>query len=138
MDLTPWVLFGQKECRYIFESGQDKAVFYRVCGNVAGACKRPGHATGNKAAIGYYEPVKARKYVEGGINIFLSTDEFARKERERIEATTREMTFASARLGPLKDSPTGSEEELYYQVRPVDPRLRARQQKDFPMTADPF
>jgi hypothetical protein len=137
-ELPPWMLFGKKECRYIFELGQDKAVFYRVCGNVAGACKRPGHATGDKAAIGYYEPVKARKYVDGRLNTFLSTEEFAGKERERIEAKTREMALASARLGPLKDSPTGSEEELYFQARPADTRLLAHQPRDSTMAADPF
>jgi hypothetical protein len=59
----PWCLFVVKECHCIFELGLDKSVFYPVCGiNVLGGCKRPGHATGGeKAAVGYYEPVNHLK-----------------------------------------------------------------------------
>jgi hypothetical protein len=69
--LPPWCLFAAKECRCIFELGFDKSSFYRVCGNVQGSCKRPGHAAREKAAVGYYEPVKARKFIDGRLNTFL-------------------------------------------------------------------
>jgi hypothetical protein len=137
-ELPPWCLFAAKECRCIFELGQDKAVFYRVCGNAQGACKRTGHPTGEKAAVGYYEPVKARKFVDGKLNTFLSMEEFAGKERERMEAKAKEMALASARFSPLKTSPTGSEEELYFQVRPADTRLLAHQPTDHAKAADVF
>jgi hypothetical protein len=58
----------------------DKASFYRVCGNATG-CKRSGHATGEKGVVGYYEPVKARKYMDGKYSIFLTMEEFAGKEQ---------------------------------------------------------
>jgi hypothetical protein len=137
-ELPPWCLFAVKECRCIFELGSDKSVFYRVCGNALGGCKRPGHATGEKAAVGYYEPVKARKFVDGRLNTFLSMEEFVGKEKDRMEAKTKEMAMASSRFGLPKDSPTGSEEDLYFQARPVDTRLFAHQPKDHTMTADPF
>jgi hypothetical protein len=135
-ELPPWCLFAVKECRCIFELDADKSVFYRVCGNVLGACKCPGHATGEKAAVGYYEPVKARKYVDRRLNTFLSVEDFAGKEKGRIEAKTKEMAMASARFGRPKDSPTGSEEALYFQARPVDTRLFAPRPGDATMAAD--
>jgi hypothetical protein len=47
--------------------------------------------------------------------------------------------MTSSRFGLPRDSPTGSEEELYFQARrPVDTRLFAQQPKDHTMTADPF
>jgi hypothetical protein len=55
-------------------------------------------------------------------------EEFVRKERERMEAKREEMAMApSSRFSPLKDSPTGSEEELYFQALSVDTRLLAHQ-----------
>jgi hypothetical protein len=128
--LPPWCLFAVKECRCIFELGSDKSVFYRVCSNVEGGCKRPGHTTGEKAAVGYYEPVKARKFVDGRLNTYLSMGEYAGKEQERMEAKTKELAMASSLFGRLKDSPTGSEEDLYFQARPADTRLLAHQPKD--------
>jgi hypothetical protein len=110
--------------------------FYRVCGNVQGVCKRPGHATGEKAVVGYYEPVKARKSIDGRLNTFLSMEEFAGKEQERIDVKRKEMTMASSRFSPLKDSPTGSEEELYFQARLADTRLLAHQPRDHVKTAE--
>jgi hypothetical protein len=80
---------------------QDKAVFYRVCGNAGGACKRQGHAAGEQEAIGYYEPIKARKFIDGKFNTFLTVEEFVGKECERIEAKSKEMAMASARFGVM-------------------------------------
>jgi hypothetical protein len=137
-ELPPWCLFSVKECRCIFELGQDKAVFYRVCGNAVGVCKRTGHPAGEKAAVGYYEPVKARKFVDGKLNTFLSMEEFAEKEKDRMEAKTKEMAIASARFERTKDSPSGSEEELYFQARPVDTRLLAHQPENHSDAADAF
>jgi hypothetical protein len=111
------------ECRCIFELSQDKAVFYRVCGNASDICKRTGHAAGEKAAVGYYEPIKARKFIDGKFNTFLTVEEFASKERERIEAKAKEMAMASARFASPKTSPTMSEEELYFKARPADVKL---------------
>jgi hypothetical protein len=122
-ELPPWCLFAVNECRCIFELSQDKAVFYRVCGNTSGNCKRPGHAAGEKAAVGYYEPIKARKFIDGKFNTFLTVEEFAGKERERIEAKAKEMAMASARFASPKTSPTMSEEELYFKARPADVKL---------------
>jgi hypothetical protein len=59
-ELPPWCLFAVKECRCIFELGQDKAVFYRVCGNSLGAAsalgtrpeRRPPWATTNLSRPG--------------------------------------------------------------------------------------
>jgi hypothetical protein len=113
--LPPWCLFAMKECRCIFELGSDnKSSFYRVCGNVQGVCKHPGHATRNTAVVGYYEPVKARKFIDRRLNTFLLMEEFPRKEQERMEAKRKEMVMASSSFSLLKDSPTGSEEELYF------------------------
>jgi hypothetical protein len=137
-ELPPWCLFSVKECRCIFELGQDKAVFYRVCGNAVGVCKRTGHPAGEKAAVGYYEPVKARKFVDGKLNTFLSMKEFAGKEKDRIKAKTKEMAIAPARLDRTNDSSSGSEEELYFQVRPVDAQLFARQPENHSDAANAF
>jgi viroplasmin and RNaseH domain-containing protein len=136
--LPPWCLFSVKECRCIFELGQDKAIFYRVCGNVQGSCKRQGHATGEKAAVGYYEPVKARKFVDGKFNTFLSMEEFAGKEQERMGAKAKELAMASARFSPLKTSPTSSEDDLYFKARPADVRLLAHQPKGPAVAAKAF
>jgi hypothetical protein len=81
--------------------------------------------------VGYYEPVKARKFVDGKLNTFLSMQEFAGKEQERMEAKAKELAMASDRLGRFKESPTGSEEELYFQARPADTRLFAHQPTDY-------
>jgi hypothetical protein len=97
-ELPPWCLFGPKECRCIFELSQDRAVFYRVCGKAKDTCKRLGHVAGEKAAVGYYEPVKARKHIDGKLNTFLSMEEFASKERARMETKAKEMAMASSRL----------------------------------------
>jgi hypothetical protein len=137
-ELPPWCLFASKECRCIFELGSDKSVFYRVCGNVLGNCKRQGYATGEKAAVGYYEPVKARKFIDGRLNTFLTMEEFGGKEKGRMEAKAKEMETVSARFGCTKESPTESDEELYFQARPVDSRLFAHQPKDHAKTADSF
>jgi viroplasmin and RNaseH domain-containing protein len=64
------------------------------------------------------------------LNTFLSMGEYAGKEQERMEAKTKELAMASSLFGRHKDSPTGSEEDLYFQARPVDTRLYAHQPKD--------
>jgi hypothetical protein len=79
-----------------------------------------------RLTAGYYKPVKARKFVNRRLNTFLSMEEFVEKEKDRMEATAKEMAMASSRFGLPKDSPTGSEEELYFQAHPVDPGLLAR------------
>jgi viroplasmin and RNaseH domain-containing protein len=117
-ELPPECLFGPKECRCTFELSSDNPAIYRVCGIAQGVCKRPGHATGEKAEIGYYEPILARKYVDGKLNTFLSIVEFAVREKERGEARALEMKLASSSLATRKESPTESEEEAYCRVRP--------------------
>jgi hypothetical protein len=88
-----------------------------VCGVARGVCKRPGHATGEKAEIGYYAPILARKYVDGKLNTFPSIEEFAGREKERGEAKALEKKLASSSLATRKESPTVSEEDRYHQVR---------------------
>jgi hypothetical protein len=134
-ELPPWCLFGLTECRSIFELSQDKAVFYRVCGNAGGACKRQGHAAGEKAAIGYYKPIKARKFINGKFSTFLTVEKFAGRERERIEAKSREMAMASARFGGPKTSPTVSKEELYFQAHPTGVKPMGLYQPSFQAVA---
>jgi hypothetical protein len=135
-ELPPWCLFGPKECRCVFELESDKASFYRVCGNASG-CKRSGHATGEKGAVGYYEPIKARKYVDGKYSTFLTMEEFAGKEQGRMDAKAKEMALASARFAPPKEIPTVSDEELYFQDHPANPGLTAHQPDDPTAMADP-
>jgi viroplasmin and RNaseH domain-containing protein len=134
-ELPPWCLFGPKECRCIFELESDKGSFYRVCGNAIG-CKRIGHTTGEKGTVGYYEPVKARKYVDGKHNTFLSMEEFAGKEQERMDAKAKELGLASALFGPSKESPAVPDEELYFQDHPAASKLIAPQPIDPAAMAD--
>jgi hypothetical protein len=141
-ELPPECLFGPKECRCTFELSSDNPAIYRVCGVAQGVCKRPGHATGEKAEIGYYEPILARKYVDGKLNTFLSTIEFAVREKERGEAKALEMKLASSSLATRKESPTTSEEEAYHQVRPsyaamVSNKKRVPKVEDRKMAAKP-
>jgi hypothetical protein len=117
-ELPPEFLFGPKECRCTFEFSSDNPAISRVCGVAQGVCKRPGHATGEKAEIGYYEPIRVRKYVDGKLNTFLSIVEFAVREKERGEAQALEMKLASSSLATRKESPTVSEEEAYRRARP--------------------
>jgi hypothetical protein len=95
VELPPWCLFGPKEYWCIFELSQNKSVsFYRVCGNAFGTCKHPGHATGERAKVGYYEPIKARTFIDRRFNTCLSMEEYeyAGKERERMEAKVKEKS----------------------------------------------
>jgi hypothetical protein len=46
-----WMLFGNLECRTIFEIAQDKNKFQRVCGRHMGTCTRSGHGVTAKAKV---------------------------------------------------------------------------------------
>ena len=68
------MLFGSKECRAIFGQSTDQGAFVRVCGNKEGTCKR-GHVAMEKAQEGYYDTVAARKFVDGKLHTFQSTED---------------------------------------------------------------
>lgn len=141
-ELPPECLFGLKECRGIFKLSSDQSAFYRVCGHIQGACKRSGHATGPKADIGYYEPIKARKYFDGKLNSFLSIEDFAVREKERGEAKVLEMNLASSSLATRKENPRVSKEERYRQVRPsyaamVSNQMYVSEDEDLKVAAKP-
>jgi hypothetical protein len=53
----------------------------------AGTVKRCVNALGTprereRAAVGYYEPIQARRYFDGKLDTFLSIDDFAAREKE--------------------------------------------------------
>jgi hypothetical protein len=118
-ELPPVCLFGPKECRSMFQLASDTPVFFRVCGNAQGVCKRPGHVLGSKAAVGYYEPIKARRYFDGKLNTFLSIEEFATREKERGEAKVVEMELASSILANRNESPS-EDHKVAAKPSPVD------------------
>ena len=87
----------------------DKGAFERVCGRPADACKRAGHAiTEEKAAVGFYEPVRARKYLDGNLSTFLPRAEYESKEQERKEAQKLALkAVASKKVVGHQGSPMG-------------------------------
>jgi viroplasmin and RNaseH domain-containing protein len=115
--LPRWCLFGPKECRCIFTMNSDKGVFTRVCGNAVAACTTRHTGIGERAKTGYYEPVKARKYVDGKFHTFLSMEEYAAMEQKRKKDKIIELQCASTFFQNLEGSPTGSEEAGYAQVK---------------------
>jgi hypothetical protein len=68
------MFFGPKECRATFSQSTDQGTFVRVCGGKEGTCKR-GHLAIPKAQEGYYETAASRKYVDGRLHTFQSTQE---------------------------------------------------------------
>jgi hypothetical protein len=119
-ELPPMCLFGPKECLAMFTLPSDRPGLFRVCGNNKTVCKRPGHATGERAAAGYYEPIQARRYFDGKLDTFLSIDDFAAREKERGEAKALEMDLASSSLANRKKSPSEDYEVAAAQPFPED------------------
>jgi viroplasmin and RNaseH domain-containing protein len=111
--LPRWCLFGPKECRCIFDMSSDKGVFSRVCGKAVATCTTRHSSIGEQAEVGYYEPIKARKYFDGKLHTFLSMEDYAVEEQQRKETKALELQQASIFLKDLGGSPTGSEEAEY-------------------------
>jgi hypothetical protein len=111
--LPRWCLFGPKECQCIFEISSDKGAFSQVCGRAVATCTARHSLIGEKAEVGYYEPIKARKYCGGKFHTFLSMNDYAAMEQIYQEAKTLELEQASAFFSDLGGSPTGSEEGEY-------------------------
>ena len=93
-DLPEWMWFGSKECRCIFSLEKDKKAFQRVCGNEGQFCSRLGHRVGGKAGEGYYQPVKARKYVDGKLETLMSKEAYESMVKKR--RASNEKALASA------------------------------------------
>jgi hypothetical protein len=71
-ELPERMLFGELECRAVFTLKSDNGSFHRVCGCRATDCTRDGHTAlrlsgQGRGLEGTYEPVKARRYVDGSL-----------------------------------------------------------------------
>jgi hypothetical protein len=97
-DAPDWMLFGNLECRAIFDLAQDKDKFHRVCGRNMGTCTRSGHSVKAKAKVGYYRTVAARKYVDGIEFTYLNKEAYETKEERRKSKGTEELKDAVAFL----------------------------------------
>jgi hypothetical protein len=118
-DLPERLLFGKLECRAIFTQKSDNGKFHRVCGCRATECTREGHSAlrlsmQGRAAEGTYEPVRARKYVDGRYETHLPKEEYF-AQMESLQQERRAGVNAAAAI--LKESPTGSEELGYHKAR---------------------
>jgi hypothetical protein len=121
-NLPDRLLFGELECRAIFTQNSDNGRFHRVCGCRADACSREGHSAlrmsvKGRALEGAYEPVRARKYVDGRFNAHLPKEEFF-AQMEALQQERRAGVNAAASV--LKNSPSGSEESEYQKARAWD------------------
>jgi hypothetical protein len=80
-ELPERLLFDHLECRAIVSLKSDHGKFHCVCGCRAADCTRKGHSTlrmaeQGRAPEGTYEPVRARKYVDGRFETYLPKLEF--------------------------------------------------------------
>jgi hypothetical protein len=104
--LPQWCVFGPKECRCIFDMGSNKGGFSWVCGRVLATCTARHSPIGEKAEVGYYKPIKARKDSDGKLHTFLSMEDYAAMEQRHKESKTLELEQASAFFSDLGGSPT--------------------------------
>ena len=111
-DLPELVWFGPKECRCIFSLESDKGTFQRVCGNKEGECNRPGHAVMPKAGMGYYEPVKARKFTDGKLETLITKEDYLKQGAVLHEENLKGRKEAGKHLGtPEKKKERGELDE---------------------------
>ena len=130
-DLPDRLLFGKVECRAIFTQRSDNGKFHRVCGCRATECSRDGHSAlrlsmQGRAAEGTYEPVRARRYVDGRYETHLPKEEYF-AQMESLQQERRAGVNAAA--ATLKESPTGSEESGYHRARGWDDDSRTPKPK---------
>jgi hypothetical protein len=121
-ELPDRLLFGELECRAIFTQKSDNGKFHRVCGCRAAGCAREGHAAlrmslQGRAPEGTYEPVRARKYVDGRFDTHLPKAEFF-ANMEALQNERRAGVMAAA--ATLQDSPSSSEDLGYQKIRTGD------------------
>lgn len=96
------MLFGSKECRAIFGQSTDQGAFVRVCGNKEGTCKR-GHVAMEKAQEGYYDTVAARKFVDGKLHTFQSTEDHRIKFKQWSSRRDQRLAESVELLASLDD-----------------------------------
>jgi hypothetical protein len=118
-ELPDRLLFGDLECRAIFTQKSDNGKFHRVCGCRAAQCGREGHAAlrmslQGRAPEGTYEPVRARKYVDGRFDTHLPKEAYF-ATMEALQNERRAGVREAAAI--LKDSPTVSEDLEYRKAR---------------------
>ena len=98
-ELPDYVWFGEKECRCIFSLDSDKGAFQRVCGNLSQRCSRAGHGIIPKADVGYYQPAKARKFVDGKLETLIGKEEYEKIEANRRFSNREALVAAGEYLG---------------------------------------
>jgi hypothetical protein len=111
--LPRWCAFGPKDCWRMFDMGSHKGAFSRVCGRAVATCTARHPPIKEKAEVGYYKPIKARKYVNGKLHTFLAMEDYAAMEQRQKEPKTMELKQASDFFSDLGGSPTGSKEAEY-------------------------
>jgi hypothetical protein len=109
-DLPDRLLFGELECRAIFTQKSDGGKFHRVCGCRASECTREGHSAlrlslKGRAPEGTYEPVRARKYVDGRFETHLPKEEFFAQMESLQKERRAGVTAAAASLGTSQGEP---------------------------------
>jgi hypothetical protein len=65
--------------------GSDKQGFSWVCGRAVVTCTARRFPIWEKAEVGYYERIKARKYFDGKHHTFLVVEDYAAMEQRRNE-----------------------------------------------------
>ena len=131
------MLFGPKECRAIFGQSTDQGAFVRVCGNKEGTCKR-GHVAIEKAREGYYDTVAARKFVDGKLHTFLSTEDHRIKAKEWSSRRDQRLAESVELLSSTLDDDADETALTKSQRSAPKPRLVAESAKSDGKEMAPF
>jgi hypothetical protein len=70
-----------------------------------------------KGAVGFYDTVRSKKYVDGKVGTFQSEEDYRYALVKESEVRMEEVTQAAALFGVLANSPTGSEEAAYTELQ---------------------
>ena len=108
-------IYGDSECRFLFDQSSDKGEFRRVCGCSFDSCARVGHrvgreAPGGQAQVGTYRNVKSRKYIDGKFNTFVRMEDFLSQSKEEQRERRAGVEAAASNLGGAPLFSSGKED----------------------------
>jgi hypothetical protein len=124
-ELPDRMIFSEEECRVIFSLRSDVGKFMRVCGCQAGGCGREGHGAmrntvEGRAATGTYEPVRARKYLDGRLDTFTSKEKYL-ADMKALQENLRAGMYAAAagRTTKMPGPPKSTKPSREYEAKPA-------------------